>query len=175
MAELITITDLQEVCGLNRQVEARKIDPWILSARLRFEKILGRTLYGLLVASPSDTRFVDLMAQDKGWGKDYLCWTALGLAYTSLYAEADRAGVYKKTGGDYEAAEKSVLNELRAQAMAEAEAREERLMAYLKDNAAVYSELSTTVGTEERITERNTKGVGGLSLRRYATQQLYRG
>lgn len=175
MPELVTISDLQQVCGLNKQVEARKVDPWIRAARLRFEKVIGRTLYGLLISNPGDQRFVDLLAEDKGWGKDYLCWTALALAYTSLYAEADRAGVFKKSGEDYESVEAKVLFDLKATATSESERRLELLMAYLKDNASAYPELPTTVGSEERITEKNTKGVDGLSLRRYPSQSLYRG
>lgn len=175
MADLITITDLQAVCGLNKAVEVRKVAAWIKEAHVRFEKHLGRALYALLQAAPTDQRFVDLMAEGKGWGKDYLCWCALALAYPSLYAEADRGGVLIRNGEEYSSVDSRTLGMLKATAEGSMESRQDFLLSYLKDNVSVYPEWRTITGSEDRITESNTRGVAGISFRRSAKQNTYRG
>lgn len=174
MPDLITITDMQEVCGLNALVEERKVKAWIKEAHLRFEKHLGRALYAALQAAPSEQRFVDLMAEGKGFGKGFLCWTALHLAYPSLTAEADRGGVFTKGGDEYTSVTTGTLSMLRSTAEGVAAARQERLLMWLKDNRSTYQEIDTITGSEDRITERNAYP-GGIVMRRTRSQRSYRG
>lgn len=176
MAELITKADIVTVCGLNDLVETRKMAPWITEAHLRWRKILGNALYAAQQASPTDTRFVDLMADGKGYGKSYLCWTALGLAYPSLSAEADRGGVFQKEeAGKFQSVTSGTLTMLKSTAEAAAETREQLLFQYLKDNAETYPEFDTITGSEDRINEQTARNTGGVSFRQACAQKAYRG
>lgn len=175
MANLITKADLVSVCGLNSLVEDRKIDPWIREAHLRWMKILGPKLYDLQQANPTESRFVDLMEDGKGWGKSYLCWKALELAYPSLAAEADRGGVFQKEEqGRFQSVSTGTLAMLRSTAESAAEARETLLFAWLRANADIYPELHEA-GAIPRVDDSNRRNVAGLSFRRSRHQDTYRG
>lgn len=176
MPELIAKSDIVTVCGLNSLVEDRKIAPWITEAHIRWRKILGTALYNAQQANPAAARFVDLMADEKGWGRSYLCWTAFHLAYPSLSAEADRGGVFQKEEvGKFKSADPRTLAMLKNTAESAAEARERMLMQWLRDNASTYPELRVNTGSEDRIDERTSRNVGGVSFRRARAQSQYRG
>lgn len=164
------------VCGLNSLVEDRKVDPWITEARIRWRKILGTELYNKQQAAPTDTRFVDLMDDEKGWGKSYLCWTAYALSFPFLAAEADRGGVFQKEEqGKFQSVSTGTLAMLKNTAESSAEARERMLLQYLNDNASDYPEWATTTGSEDRIDERTSRNTAGVSFRRSRAQNQYRG
>jgi hypothetical protein len=175
MPNLITRTDIVNITGLNSLVEDRKMAPWITEVHIRWRKILGRALYDLQQATPSATRFVDLMADEKGWGKSYLCWKALELSYPSLSAEADRGGVFVKEGDGMRAVDPRTLQMLISRAESAAEERERMLMQYLKDNEALFPELETITGSESRIDATKASNTGGISFRKSDKQRSYRG
>lgn len=176
MPDLITKADIVAICGLNNLVEDRKVSPWIKEAHLRWRKLLGPVLYDLQQAAPGEQRFVDLMADEKGYGKSYLCWVALMLAYPSLAAEADRGGVFtKEEAGRFATVSTGTLGMLKATAESAAETRETLLFAYLRDNASTYPEINTYAGSAPRIDAGNSRNVGGVSFRRGHSQTTYRG
>lgn len=176
MADLITKADIVAVCGLNSLVEDRKMAPWITEAHLQWRKILGAVLYDLQKANPAEARFVDLMADEKGYGKSYLCWKAFSMAYPSLSVEADRGGVFEKEeAGKFVSASIAKLKMLQTTAESAAETRETLLFAYLRDNETIYPELTASSGSAPRIDAENSKNVGGLSFRRAYSQEQYRG
>lgn len=176
MPEFITKADIVTVCGLNSLVEDRKVAPWITEAHLRWRKILGGALHDLQQAAPAEPRFINLMADGKGFGKSYLCWTAFALAYPSLAAEADRGGVFvKEEAGKFQSADPRTLAMLKNTAEAAAETREQLLFQYLMDNSAIYPELNTVTGSEDRINSQTARNIGGVSFRRGRAQGAYRG
>lgn len=176
MPDLITKADIVAICGLNNLVEERKVAPWIKEAHLRWRKLLGPVLYDLQQAAPGEQRFVDLMADEKGYGKSYLCWMALFLAYPSLAAEADRGGVFQKEeSGRFTSVDARTLSMLAGRADSAAEAREVLLFAWLRDHADLFPELGDGGDSAPRITQINSRNVGGLSFRRARAQETYRG
>jgi hypothetical protein len=64
---------------------------------------------------------------------------------------------------------------LKAQAESVAETRQERLLMWLHDNRALYPELNTRTGSEDRITQQNYSNPGGIVMRRSSRQNSYRG
>jgi len=175
MANLITRADIITICGMNSGVEDRKIAQWITEAHIRFRKHLGVALYAALQASPSETRFVNLMADERGYGKSFLCWLAFSLAYPSLYAEADRAGVFIKKGDQFDSVGERTLSKLVTTAEDAAKVRQGFLLDYLKDNKSTYPELDTITGSEDRIDSTNTESRAGVSMRKANSQRNYRG
>lgn len=160
MAELITKSTLVDVCGLNSLVEDRKVDHHIIEAALRFERVLGSALYAALktafdadntLAGSNNERWRNLLARGKGYGEDLLCWTTMMLAYPGLHSEADRSGVYEKTGEDYRSVSAQTLSMHIADARDRMEHRMEMCLLYLENNAATYPEFSTTAEGEQRI------------------------
>jgi hypothetical protein len=181
---LIAKSDILLFCGLNKNVEERKLTPWIKEAHRRLRKILGRTLYDLLMAAKgadpnfslqANERFNSLMAEDEGCGLAYLCWTALALAYPSLHSEADTAGVFAKSGDDHKAVDNATLRTHIARAEAMAGNFQEELLLFLKDNKSLFPELRERVGSEQRIDEQNAQQVTGLGFRKARQQWTYRG
>lgn len=181
MANLITKAELVDICGLNDLVEDRKVSRNIKEAQLRLERVLGRTLYGLLktafdadptLAGASNERFRNLLAEGKGFAEEYLAWTAYLLSFPGLHSEADRGGFFTKSGEDYRPVTEKELSVHIADARDRADDRLDRMIAYLTDNSATYPEYGTTTGSEKRITE--SMG-GGFILTPSDRQTSYRG
>ena len=177
MPELITITELQTIAQLNTNVEARGVAAAIEDAHLEAEKVLGREGYALVYANaptftaqaPNAAAYVTLYT---GYLQPFMAWRAKQKAYVDTYGEIDRAGVFKKSGDDYQSLDDKELARQIAQARDRAEARLERLLTYLNDNATVFTWFTSSEDSEERITN---PGAGGFIARRSARQQSYRG
>jgi hypothetical protein len=177
MPDLIALTDLQDVANLNRNVEERRVKSGIEDAHLELEKVLGRTGYALVYANaptfsaqaPNAALYVTLLTD---YIKPFMCWRSVQRAYVDMSAEADKAGVYKKTGDDYRSVDDKELARLVGQARDRAEARLERLLTFVRDNDAVFTWMDTIQDSEERITRQNT---GGFISRRSPRQTPYRG
>lgn len=177
MPELITLSELRTIAKLNSNVEERRVAAAIEDAHIEAEKILGREGYALVYANaptftvqaPNAAAYVTLLT---GYLQPFMAWRAMQRAYPDLHAEADRAGVFTKSGEDFAAVDNRGLATLQAAARDRAEARLERLLTYLQDNAAVFTWVNRSEASEERI----TKGNGaGFIMRRSARQDHYRG
>lgn len=168
MPSIITLADLQTITYLNSQVEARKVAPAIEDAHEACEKVLGRTGYALVYATHAS--YTALLAYVKPW----MAWYAMERAYPDLYAEADKGGVFKKSGEDYASVGGSDLSMKISTARSRAENKLERLQEYLEANIATYTWYGTNVDGEERIDE-TTKAVAGISFHRSTQQDRYRG
>ena len=170
MPNLITISDLQSVCGLNQGVEARKVDHWVVVAQRRLEKIMGRAGYAAMVAAgTSDAAWTDLWTD---YIKEFLCWYTLELAYPGMSAEADRGGVFVKVGEKMTPVDGKNLSMLQASARSAREECQDRLLDHLVENASTYTWYGTQTGDEERISD---TGGGGIVMRKSEYQQPYRG
>ena len=166
MPDLIALADLQTITQLNSNVEARKVANAIADVHLECEKVLGRTGYALVYASPGS--YTALLAYVKPW----MAWRARELAYTDMMFEPERAGMVKVVGDGQESVSRAEVADRKAQDRDRAEARLERLIEYLCDNVATYTWYTTNVNDEERI---NTSGGSGFILRRSSRQDNYRG
>lgn len=171
MPNLITVTDMQATVGLNKNVESRKVDPWIVEAQRRLEKIMGRTGYAQMVSD--GTSHASWTGLWTGYIKEFLCWQALELAYPSLYADADRQGVYTVSTDKHESVDSKTLGMLSANARGARETAQARLLDHITENLSTYTWFGEQQDNEERIT--NNVGGAGIIMRRSARQDQYRG
>lgn len=153
--QLVTGANVRDVTGLNVGVEDRKLKPFIELAQYQLEKILGTTLYDELetavIADRTLTGETALIALFEPYICPFLSWRALELAYPRLYAEADRGGVFTKSGDEFASASRNDLASLTNQAKAAADMHQDRLIDFLQDNTSTYTTYNTSVDGEERI------------------------
>jgi|GEM_PF-6531284 len=168
MPDLITITDVREITGLNSLVEERKLKAGIEDAHRAMKKVLGLTGYALVYATPGN--FIVLVLLLKPW----LAWSAREMAMPEMLAEADRGGIFKKGGQDYTPVSARDYAMLTNAARGRAESRLEDVIHHLINNASTYTWYGINVDGEERINN-NTKVAGGISFRRATGQDPYRG
>lgn len=168
MPDLIAKSDIVTICSINTNVEERKLKPGIEDAHHALEKVLGTTGYALVYATPGD--YADLVPLCK----KYMAWFALDRAYPDLRAEADKGGVFTKSGEDYTAVSDKGLALLQAQAKDRSDMWFTKLIDHLIANPITYPWFGTNVDGEQRIDKTN-KLAGGLSLRQSARQTPYRG
>jgi hypothetical protein len=179
MPDLIALTDLQTITGLNRNVEERRVKNAIEDAHRSLKKVLGRTGYAVIydnaptftAQTPNEAQYVALLTT---YIKPYMAWLAKANAYPDLYAEADTAGVFTKSGEDFSSVSGKDLSMLINTAKGRSEERRDDLIQYLQDNKAVFTWYDTTVPGEERI-DQNTGTRAGISFRRSCRQDSYRG
>ena len=177
MPNLINITDMQVIAKVNALVEPRFLDAAIEDAHLEVEKVLGREGYALVFANapsfaaqaPSAATYATLLT---GYLKPFMCWRAKQKAYVDLAADMDKAGVFRKSGADYESADDRTIGRSSNQSKDRAEVRMERLLVYLNDNLDVFTWMDNSEEGEERIAKQN---VGGFIVRRSPRQDTYRG
>ncbi len=178
MPDLIALSDLQTITKLNGSVEARRVGNGIQDAHLEIEKVLGRTGYGIVYAaapsfttlSPNTAAYVTLLTD---YIKPLMAWRAKQRSYPDLYAEADKAGVFSKSGEDYSTVDPKALAILIANDRDRADERLQRLIEHLEANTTVFTWYTTNVNGDPRITE--TKSTGGWSFRRARLQDPERG
>jgi hypothetical protein len=170
MPDLITRQTLIDTCGLNSGVEERKLKNGIADAHRAFRKVLGRTGYDLVYATPAS--YTALMA----YATPFLAWYAMEKSYPDLYAEADRAGVFTKSepNSGYSSVSGRDLALKTNSARDRANEFRQELSEYLKNNPTLYPWYKTTLEGEERI-DGDTKSGGGFSFRKAGKQQGYRG
>lgn len=177
MPDLIALADVQTIAQLNNLVEARRVDASIEDAHLEVEKVLGREGYALVYAnapmfaaqSPNSALYVTLLTS---YIKPFMAWRAKQKAFVDVYGEAERAGVFTKSGDDYSTVDSRGLSMMVNQAKDRAEVRLERLLVFLNDNVAVFTWMDESDDSEERITKQNE---GGFIMRRSTRQDNYRG
>lgn len=179
MPDLIAHSELETLCLLNKGVEGRKTKASIQDAHRELKKVLGRTGYALVYANaptfaaqtPDSALYVTLLTD---YIKPFMAWRVKQRATVDMFAEADKAGTYKKGGQDYVPVSASELNKLEAVAQGRADTLLEDLLEHLEENKAVFTWLETSVHNEERITKAN-KTMGGVSFRPSSKQDTYRG
>ena len=168
MPDIISLSDLQTITRLNSQVEVRRVANGIDDAHRACKKVLGSTGYALVYADPSP--FADLLTHLKPW----MCWVARERGYPEQYADAEKGGVFTKSGNDYGSVSGKDLSMLINTARTRAEEYLDELLEHLVNNRATYTWYDTNVDGEERI-DSSTKVEGGISFRRSVRQDNYRG
>lgn len=161
---IITSSKVKEVCGLDKNVEDRKIDPCIHFAQRDLRQILGRTLYDLV--EDADPVGDDTLGGDAGLAtlydeylKPYLAWKTTEKAYPDFWAEASRNGVFQRNGDNYNTVGASGLNTIIAQKRSFAEAFEKDMIEYLNDLSStdpIKIAFDTSVNCEPRTKATNT-------------------
>lgn len=168
MPDLITITDMQTLAGLNSLVEERKVKAAIEDAHDALKKVLGSTGYALVYASHGS--YAALVALLKPW----MAWYAKEKAVPDMYAEPDRAGIYVKEGQDHRAVRANELAIVTNQYRDRAERKLALVIDHLIANPTTYPWYGTNVDGEERI-DSSTRTSAGISFRKASGQTRYRG
>ncbi len=179
MPDLIEHSELETLCQLNGLVEEIKTKAAIADAHRELKKVLGRTGYALVYANapdftaqaPNAAAYVTLLTD---YIKPFMAWRTKQRATVDMFAAADRGGTFKKSGEDYVSVSQGELSKLESIAMSRADSLLEELIDHVNENDEVFDWISTNVENEERITDSN-RTMGGISFRRSARQDPYRG
>ena len=168
MILLITSAEVKTIAGLNKNVEDRKLRPWIEMAQTDLRKNIGEDGYAALIAwiaTPS-APYTALM---DGYVKPFLAYKVRQIGAVSLWSEADRNGTFTRSGESYQSDSARTLGMVKADARDLAESWFATMMEYIKDNETDftwYAELKPqgqrpyTGGVITRLTDRCRDGEG---------------
>lgn len=130
--KIITPAQVRSIDSLADGVEDRKLNSSILEAQHALEQILGTTLYAQVEAAyPTYTG--DYQTLYEQHARPFLAWKTLEEALPLLSAEADRNGVFEKSGQDYKSVGGSKLATLIRTAGSRAENRQADMLRYLRN------------------------------------------
>ena len=159
MTPIITAATIKENTGLSRNVEDRKLDPFIPGAQLTLKKVTGKTGYDAIVAAyPAFTGAATLQTLYDDYIVPFLSWKVAELAGTRMFTEPDRNGTFTRSSETYQSVDGKTL------AMGKADSRDmagiymQELIDYLNDNTDVYTWYGGDDCTDG-ITKSNTGGV----------------
>ena len=145
MTLIITSYEAKELSGLNKNIEDRKLRPWIEMAQSDLRSTVGEDGYAAIIASltvptAAYTALVD------GYVKPFLAYKTKQLGAMSLWSEADRNGFFVRKGESYEPLDSKGMGMMKADARDLAENSKKLMMDYVKDNETDftwYAELCT--------------------------------
>ena len=163
---IITAAQVRDHTGKAKGVEDRKLDPPIHFAQHALEEVLGVTLYALLEtayeANPTTLGGADMLALYGQHCVPFLAWKTMEQAYPDLHSEADRNGVFNKSGNDYTTVSGSVLATLTRVAGSRAEVHQKAMLTYLRNldtTNAIRIAFDTCVAGEARTTSTTMGGI----------------
>lgn len=171
--KIISVATVRDITGLNKNVDDRKIAPFLKLAQEELEKVLGRTLYDELDTAiqaddtlASEADLLALMAYIKG----PLAWRTLQRSLPRMAAEPTANGVHSVSSTEYSNVDSRALSQQVTDARTAADNGYDRLLKFLKDNLATYPTYDDNVDDEERV-----KGVyhGGVITRKSRWQYPY--
>jgi hypothetical protein len=166
MANVITLADVRTLCGILSGVENNKLQPWLDTAEIRLEKILGRTgMASLRAAYASDPTFAQGANADwlalKVYIDRYLAWQTYHLALPSLHSQPERAGFFSKgktQGGEtFDSIDVKTLSMHEGSIRTALETHQARLLEKLQ--MGDYTWYTTNVDGEPRIEKTNSVGI----------------
>jgi len=168
MILIITSAEVKTTAGLNKNIEDRKLRPWIELAQNDLRTNIGEDGYAAVVAwlTVPTTPYTTWV---EGYVKPFLAYKVRQLSAVSLWKEADRNGNFERRGESYKSADKSDLGIEKSDARDLAESWFSMMMNYVKDHATDfpwYAELKPqgqrpyTGGVITRLTDRCRDGEG---------------
>lgn len=170
MTPIITSATVKTTTGISRNVEDRKLDPFIFAAQLTLKKVTGKAGYDAIVAAyPAFTGAASLQTLYDDYIVNFLSWKVIELAGTRMFTEPDRNGTFTRSGDTYQSVDGKTL------AMGKADSRDmagiymQELIDYLKDNTDTFTWYDTDE-CSDNITKPNT---GGVITRIDASQRHY--
>jgi len=159
MTPIITAATVKSTTGISRNVEDRKLDPFIYAAQLTLKKVTGKTGYDAIVAAfPAFTGAATLETLYNDYIVNFLSWKVIELAGTRMFTEPDRNGTLTRSDNTYQSVDGKTL------AMGKADSRDmagiymQELIDYLADNTDVYTWYDDS-SCSDGITKSNTGGV----------------
>ena len=158
---IITVSTVREITGLNKNVEDRRIAPFLKLAHRELEKVLGRTLYAILddaiqdlPGTPLPDRLTDLL----GYAKHCLAWRALQKALPRMAAEPTANGVHTVSDATYTSSDRALTQQI-TDARGAADEAYSVMIDWIKENTDTYPEYDEVVENEERVRKVYTGGV----------------
>lgn len=140
---IISLTQVKDLCGLNTNVDDRKLKPGRDRAHVQCRERLGTARYDALIAAIVDDdtlagatyeKWRNLKAAGYGELDNYLAWLSYYLSIPALHGEADKAGLFKKEGADYKPFDKAERAELTTNAKDAYQLYERALLQWIEDN-----------------------------------------
>ena len=163
---LITASQVRTNTGKAQGIEDRKLDPAIHDAQDELEQILGVTLYEDVedahTANSTTMGGAGMLTLYTQYIVPFISWKAMELAYPDLFAEADRNGVFKRAGNDYQPVTDKELASLQGMCRSRAERFQVKMVRYinnLDDTDAIRVAYEETVDDEPRVTYSSQTGV----------------
>lgn len=152
--KIISVATVREITGLNKNVDDRKIAPFLKLAQEELEKVLGRTLYEELetaiIADDTLATEADLLAL-MGYLKGPLAWRTLQRALPRMAAEPTANGVHTTNSTEYSSVDSRALSQQITDARTAADNGYDRLLAYINENLSTYTTYGDVVDDEERV------------------------
>lgn len=143
---LITALEVKELSGLNKNIEDRKIVPWIMPAQECLRSAIGKDGYDAIIATLT-TPDADYDTLIDDYVKPYLAAQVERMAPVPMLAEADRNGTFERDGDTYRTVSRETLGLMNAVARDQAEIRREMMARYIYDNRATFTWWSTSCRT----------------------------
>lgn len=138
MTLIITSAEVKTEAGLNKNIEDRKLLPWINMAQLDLKSNIGTTGYDAVIAALT-TPVAAYTTLIDDYIKPFLAFKVRQIGAVSLFAEADRNGTNKRIGMTYEPVTGKELGMMKADARDLAESYLKLLLDYLTENAATFT------------------------------------
>jgi hypothetical protein len=145
MTEIIRAQDARRITGLSKNVEDRKMEPFIPAAQLVLRDIMGKTGFDLLSTAVQDNYDLPGSGNDalRTLRNDYiwpfLAWRVVELSGTRMWVEPDRNGTFNRNGETYGSVDSRALGTSKTDARDMAGIYQRELVAFLTDNVATYT------------------------------------
>lgn len=145
MTELIRAQDARKITGLSKNVEDRKMEPFIPAAQLVLKEILGKTGYDLLATAVADNYDLPGSGNDalrelrNNYIWPFLAWRVVELSGTRMWVEPDRNGTFQRSGEGYASVDSRTLGTSKTDARDMAGIYQRELVKFLTDNVATYT------------------------------------
>lgn len=135
---LITSDEVKTMAGLNDNIEARKIVPWIIPAQMCLRSAIGSEGYDAVIATLTtpDSDY-DLLKSD--YIKPYLAAQITRMSPIPLASEADRNGTFERQGETYRPVSKSTMGMMNASARDMSEILRDVMLQYIYDNRDTFT------------------------------------
>jgi hypothetical protein len=145
MTQLIRAQNARKITGLDKNVEDRKMEPFIPAAQLVLKEILGATGYNLLATAVEDNYDLPGSGNDalRELRNDYiwpfLAWRVVELSGTRMWVEPARNGTFQRSGEGYTSVDGRTLGTSKTDARDMAGIYQRELVKYLEANKDVFT------------------------------------
>ena len=133
MTLIVTSYEVKELAGLNKNIEDRKIRPWIEMAQSDLRSIVGDDGYAAIIASLTVPVAAYTTLVDE-YVKPFLAYKTRQIGTISMWGEMDRNGGFLRKGDSYEPLDSKGLGMVKSDARDLAENSQKMMMDYVKDN-----------------------------------------
>lgn len=143
---LISSTEVKTLAGLNENVEARKIVPWIIPAQQCLRSAIGKDGYEAILAEAAAPN-ADYTTLIEDYVKPYLAAQVARMSGIPMAPEADRNGTFEREGETYRPASMKALSMLNASMRDLSEITRDMMLLYIYDERATFTWWNASCNT----------------------------